>query len=103
MSRVRSGHCATWAWAPAWSHGSIRLRAGELDHLAPLLGFIGDQLAEILWRAWNDGRAEAGKRRLQLGIGEARIDLAVEQVDDVSGRVPRCADAVPRTRLVARH
>ena len=26
---------------------SVRLDAGELDHLAPLLGFLGDELAEV--------------------------------------------------------
>ena len=27
--------------------GSVRLDAGELHHLCPLLGFVGDELAEI--------------------------------------------------------
>jgi hypothetical protein len=26
---------------------SLRLDAGELDHLTPFLGFVGDQLAEV--------------------------------------------------------
>jgi hypothetical protein len=60
---------------PPWL---VRLDASELDHLAPLLGFLGDQPAEILWRARHHCCAEVGKPRLQLGIGEARIDLAVE-------------------------
>jgi hypothetical protein len=27
--------------------GSLRLDPGELNHLAPLLGFVGDELAEV--------------------------------------------------------
>ena len=38
-----------------------------------------------------------------LGIGEAGIDLLVELVDDFSGRVLGCADAIPNTCLVTRH
>jgi hypothetical protein len=34
--------------------GSIRLEAGELDHLPPLFGFVGDELAEIGRRARKD-------------------------------------------------
>src|SRR5262249_59399795 len=30
---------------------SVRLDAGELDHLGPLLGFVGDELAEVSRRA----------------------------------------------------
>ena len=31
--------------------GSLRLSAGRLDHLAPLLGFFGDELTEVGGRA----------------------------------------------------
>ena len=47
--------------------------------------------------------AQVGKPRLDLGIGEARIDLFVELVDDLGGRVLGRADAEPSARLVARH
>ena len=47
--------------------------------------------------------AQVGKPRLDLGIGESRVDLLVELVDDLGGRVPRRANAEPRARLVARH
>ena len=29
--------------------GSLRLDARELDHLGPLLGVVGDKLAEVGW------------------------------------------------------
>ena len=47
--------------------------------------------------------AQVGKPRLHLGIGEGRVDLLVELVDDLGGRVLGCADAVTKCRLVARH
>ena len=52
-------------------------------------------------QAWH--AAQVGKPRLHLGIGEARVDLLVEPVDDLGGRVLGRADAIPAARLVARH
>ena len=37
------------------------LMAGELDHLAPLLGFVGDELAEVGGRARKRRAAEVGE------------------------------------------
>jgi len=34
-----------------------------------------------------------GKPRLEFGIGECGVDLLVEAVDDLSGRVPARAEA----------
>ena len=34
---------------------------GELDHLAPLLGFVGDELSEIGGRAGERGPAQIGE------------------------------------------
>ena len=75
--------------------GSIRLDAGELDHLGPLFGFFRDELAEVGGRAGKRRAAQVGKPRLDLRIGEARVDLPVELVDDLGWRVPGRADAVP--------
>ena len=47
--------------------------------------------------------AQIGKPRLHLGIGEGRVDLLVEPVDDLRRRVLGRADAIPPARLVARH
>src|SRR5262252_2666159 len=60
----------------------LRLDAGKLDHLCPLLGLLGDELAEVGGRAGHHGAAQVGKPRLHLGIAESRVDLPVEPVDD---------------------
>src|SRR5262249_50913566 len=82
---------------------SVRLDAGELDHLAPLLGFLSDQLAEVSGRTRKHRATEVSEPRFDVGIGEAGIDLLVELVDDFGGRVFGRADPVPNTCLVARH
>src|ERR1700726_1950221 len=69
---------------------SLRLDVRELDHLGPFLGFVGNELAEIGWRAGKCHGAEIGKPLLQRGIGKAGIDLLVEPVDDVGWRVLGC-------------
>src|SRR5262245_35723836 len=71
------------------------------DHLAPHLGFLSDQLAEVSRRTRKHRAAEIGEPRLHRGIGESHIDLLVECVDDLGGRVPGCAEAAPRARLKA--
>jgi hypothetical protein len=71
----------------------VRLDVRRPDHLAPLLGFVCDQFSEIGRRAPEDDAAQIGQLDLQLRIGEARIDLRVELVDDRGGRIPGCAEA----------
>src|SRR5258707_4776113 len=83
--------------------GSIRLDAYELHHLAPFLGFVGDQLFKVGGREREHGATEVGKPRLDLGIGEASVDLLVELRNDLGRRGLRCADAVPEARLISRH
>src|SRR5207245_4128190 len=82
---------------------SIRLRARELGHLAPFLGFVGDEITEVGGRAGKWRAAELGDLMRHLGIGERRIDLAVELVDDFDGRVFWRTKSVPWARLVTRH
>ena len=60
---------------------SLRLDAGEFDHLGPLLGFVGNQLFKIGRREREHGATEIGKPRLDLGISEASVDLVVELLD----------------------
>ena len=61
----------------AESAGSIRLDACEPHHLAPLLGFLGDQLAEVSGRTRKHRAAEVSEPRFHVGIGEASVDLLV--------------------------
>src|SRR5262245_48778096 len=84
-------------------HGSLRLDARELDHLGPLLGLVGDQLAKVDRGAGKHRAAQVGKPRHDLGIGESCVGLLVERVDDFGGRALRCAEAEPEARLIARH
>jgi hypothetical protein len=52
----------------------IRLDTSKLDHFGPLLGLIGDELAEVGRRAGNHCEAQVGNPRLELGIGEGCVD-----------------------------
>src|SRR6476659_3481825 len=83
--------------------GSLRLEARELDHLAPFLGFVCDELSEVCGRARQQRAAQIGKPRLDLGIVETGISLLVELVDDLDGCVPWHTQAGPETRLIAGH
>src|SRR5215218_47838 len=85
------------------SAASIRLSPRELDHLAPLLGFLSDQLAELSGRIRKHRAAEISEPRFHVGIGESRIDLLIELIDDLGGCGLGNADAEPGARLVARH
>src|SRR5215510_916443 len=65
---------------------SIRLGAGELHHPSPLLGLSCDKSAELSrgerhWYA--PGLLELG---LDRRIGQPRIDLAIEPLDDLAWR-----------------
>jgi hypothetical protein len=47
-----------------------RLDAHEVDHLCPLFGFFGDELAEISRGAHHHCAAQVGKLCAELGVGE---------------------------------
>src|SRR3979490_1678490 len=81
--------------------GSVRLDAGELDHLGPLFIFVGDEFCELRGRARNYRAAQVAKARLHLGIGKSGVDLLVELLDNLDGRILGRADAVKAARLVA--
>src|SRR5215472_3373591 len=82
---------------------SFRLDVECPDDVAPFLRFVGDELAELAGREREHVATEIGKPRLQLGVGQGRIDFLIELVDDLRRRVPGRADAEPTARLVARH
>ena len=60
--------------------------------LPPFRGFVGDELAKLGGRHGHPNAANVGGPRLDLHIGETRIDLLVELVDHVDRRARRCAD-----------
>src|SRR5262245_35883264 len=88
---------------PASEAASLRLDAGEFDHLGPLFGFVGNQLSEVSRRSRQRHAAEVSETGLHLRVVKSRVDLLVELVDDLGRRGLRCADAVPGARLVAWH
>src|SRR6266545_7005976 len=81
---------------------SVRFNVRQLYHFAPLLGFVGDELAEIGGRAAKRGAIQVGKLCLEPGIGECGVDLLVELVDDLGGRVPGRSETKDRACLIAR-
>src|SRR5262249_23485025 len=85
------------------SRWSLRLDAGGLDHLAPFLGFLGAELAKIGGRARKHCIADIGKPRLDLGVVEARVNFAVQLINDFGGSVSRCTHSKEATGFEAGH
>src|SRR6266481_5001216 len=81
---------------------SLGFDARELHYRAPLVSFIRDKLPEVRGRARNHHDTQVGKPRLHIEVREARIDLLVELVDDLDGRVFRRAHTEPSARLIGR-
>src|SRR5262249_43710753 len=81
---------------------SLRFDAREPDHLAPLLAFFRKELLKLSWSADKNSAAQIGEPGSHLRIDEASIDLLVEHVDDLNGRILGSADGKPGARLVAR-
>ena len=70
-------------WNRTGSPVSVRLDTRELDHLAPLLGFVGDKFAEFGGRTNKSRRTQIRESRLQLGIGETCVNFPVELFDNL--------------------
>ena len=58
---------------------------GRPDHLAPLLGFGGDESSEIGGRARKRRHTQIGEPRFYLGFGQSNVYLLVQLVDDFGG------------------
>ena len=56
---------------------SLCLYAGKLDHLGPLRGFVGDELAEVGGRARKRRAAQIDKARLDLASSKAAMAVAM--------------------------
>src|SRR5262245_62136904 len=84
------------------SKGSLRLDARELDHLAPLIGFVHQEFPEIRRRTREDCDAQIRKPHLDFRISQSRGDLVIKPVNYFGSDALRRADTVPSARLVAR-
>src|SRR5262249_31344379 len=89
----RSGLVQRALWNAQRSEGPalFSFNVCRANDLAPLIDTFGDKLAEISGAHRHRHATEIGKPRLDLGIGKSSIDLLVEFVDDLRGRVPRRA------------
>ena len=85
-----------WDIRPRLS-ASFRLDAGQPDHVAPLLGFVGDERGEPGRRQRKRGVAELSDPPGQAGIGKPAIDLLAEYEPAVPDRLVRS----PRARKPA--
>src|SRR5262249_53172142 len=81
----------------------LRLGAGELDYLGPLVGFFRDASCVLAGRQRKHLAAKVGNAWLDRGVSEDGVDLPVERVDDFGGCVLRRADTGPRARLETRY
>src|SRR5215510_6328328 len=72
--------------------GLIGLDVGRPDHLAPLFGFIRDELAELGRRHRHRGVAEVGKPDLHSRISKGGFNFLVEPLDDFGRSVLGCTD-----------
>ena len=90
------------------SCGGFRAHSGfmpaNFTTLGPFFGFVRDELGEVAGRADKRCGAQVGKPRLDLGIGEAGVNFAVELVDDLDrcafGRSPAESRSRSRYRVV---
>src|SRR5262245_51801364 len=87
----------------SYGPSSLRLDVGSPDHPAPLFGFAGDDRSSLGRRASKDDAAEVRKLGLQLGIGEASVNLLVELLYDLGGGPCGRADAEEGARFITRH
>ena len=61
----------------------LRLDFGRPDHLAPLLGFVGNELPEVYRRHRHRHSAKVGEPRLHLRISQALIVLLIKLINDL--------------------
>src|SRR5215472_17764193 len=87
---------------PSAETSSLRFDVGRPDHLAPLLCFFADELAEVGGRARKRRRTQIGEPCLYLGFGKSNAYLLVQFVDNFERRVLWCGYAEPITGLETR-
>src|SRR5262249_26539999 len=77
---------------------SLWLDVGRPDHLAPLLGFVGDEPAKVGGREHKWCAPHVGEPRLHFGIEEASVNLLVEFLDDLGRRAQPTSPDIPYRR-----
>src|SRR6516225_12333894 len=87
VTTVLASTSVTEYWAAAG--GSLRLDVCRPDHLAPKLGFRGDELSELDRAHRHRHMAYLSHPRLDLGFDEAGVDLTIERLDDLGRRTTR--------------
>src|SRR5262249_33201208 len=83
--------CGKRLWNIDSGSASVRLDVEGLDDLAPLFGFVGDELAEVGVRARKQHAAHFSEPRLEFGIDKASVDFLVELLDDLGRRATNTA------------
>src|SRR6266404_7315266 len=78
----------------------FRLQIGCFDHSTPFLGLLGEVLSEFGGRSNKGSGAQLRKSGLQLCVGDARIDLLVQPVDNLGACVSWSANTIPGTRFI---
>src|SRR5262245_19464246 len=83
------------------SLGSLRLDAGELDHLGPFVDIFGDELGELVRRVRRHRHnAEISESLPDVRIEHRRVGLLVERSGDFRRRAFRNAETNPGSGLV---
>src|SRR5262245_58800270 len=88
---------------PARIARSFRFEARELHNLCPLFCVFRNEFAELGGRAQKRRSAQGCQSGLEHRLGERRVDLPIELVDNIAWGAPRRADTTPVTCLEARH
>src|SRR5262245_18789188 len=78
---------------------SLWFDVGRPDHLAPLLCFFADELAEVGGRARKRRCTPIGEPCLYLGFGKSKVYLHVQFVDNFERRVLWCGYTEPISGL----
>src|SRR5437870_4376046 len=81
----------------------LKLDIGRPDQFGPFLGEINDVFAELHTGTCENRIAELGNAPRDPGISKTGIYFLVELLDNLGRRIPRSADSVPPTCIIARH
>src|SRR5260370_20421623 len=87
-------------WNVGMCPRSLRLDAGELDHLSPFVDISGDELGELVRRVRRHRQsAEISEPLLDARVKHLRVGLLVKRRDDLRLRSLRDSQTDPPPRL----